>query len=264
MKITCMITVYNEEARIGNFLEHATKWADEVVVRDKASTDSTVDICRSYGIEPAHVPFSSDGTWEMDTLECANNDWVFYMTASEIPTKKLIDKMRELIETRGDELDLVYIPKVLWSLGICSDKSPWHVSYQPFLINRKRAVISDRIHANFSAPKERTATIEREDGCFVAHLTHTSGEAFLRKHLEYAIHEVNTDESEDMIAARCVSSIVSAFDGVGIGHELWAQKCGWNVYFYSIMLLAAERGKDHVKTYGEIARKLIETNWHEQ
>lgn len=262
MKITCLVTVYNEERRIGNFLAHATKWADEVVVRDKCSTDATAEICRQYGVDPIQIPFSADGTQnEREAMESASHDWVFYMTASEIPTKRVIDKARELIASMGDELDMVLVPKILWSLGICSDRSPWHISYQPFLVNRQRVQISDQIHANFSAPKERTGVIQIEDDCFVAHMTHLSGESFLRKHLEYALREVESDEPSQSIIQRCCMNLLSAFKDVAPGDELWAQKCGWNVYFYSIMLMAEERGKDHQKTYDQIAKGMIAKDW---
>jgi hypothetical protein len=216
-----------------------------------------------HGVTPISVPFSADGTWEGDIFDLAANDWCFLMTASEIPTRKVIENARALVDFQGENLDLVMIPKLLWSLGICSPESPWHASYQPFLVHRKRVQMSSRIHENFSAQRERTGLVPIGDGCYVAHMTHTGGEAFLRKHLEYAIHEVDSDESLDSIFKRCCSSITSAFKGVGPGHELWAQKCGWNIYFYSIMLLASERGKDHLATYREIAGQLIESDWEQ-
>jgi len=59
VKITFLVPVYNEAARIGMVLEHATRWADEVVVMDKGSTDGTLDISRGFGdrvrVVPAHV-----------------------------------------------------------------------------------------------------------------------------------------------------------------------------------------------------------------
>ena len=260
-KITCLLTVYNEESRIGNFLAHATKWADELIVRDKGSTDATVAICEKYGVTPIQIPFSPDGTSEPDCLSIGSNDWVLAMTASNVPTKKLIDECRKIIEEKGDDLDLVQIPKILWSLGICSNESPWYISYQPFLYHRKRVQFSTKIHSNFSAPPERIGKISLVPDCFLAHMTHTSGEAFLRKHLEYAIQEVASDEPYESIVERCCINIATQFKDVHPSHELWAQKCGWNVYFFSIMLLAAERGKNHPKTYDEIAKTLIEKDW---
>ena len=44
VKISFIVPSYNEAARITPVLEHATRWADEVVVMDKGSTDGTLEI----------------------------------------------------------------------------------------------------------------------------------------------------------------------------------------------------------------------------
>ena len=46
-KLSVAIITYNEESNIRRALE-SVKWADEIVVLDSGSTDSTVAICREY------------------------------------------------------------------------------------------------------------------------------------------------------------------------------------------------------------------------
>ncbi len=52
--ITFMIGVYNEEARIRYVLEHAVRWADEVIVVNKSSTDRPVGILRGLVSSDRH------------------------------------------------------------------------------------------------------------------------------------------------------------------------------------------------------------------
>jgi hypothetical protein len=261
MKLTCICTVYNEESRIVNFLSHATKWADEVIIRDKQSTDRTVEICNSYGVEVIPVPFTDSAHFDPSFIDPASNEWVFLMTASETPTRNLIHQINKLLDERSHELDLVAVPKRLWSFGIHSKQSPWGVSYQPFLMRKGGVIMSAEIHRNFSHAEGRGATIPFDDLTFVDHATHATAEKFLKQHMEYALAEVNSDESTDSINQRCANALLGAFEGVNPGHELWSQRCGWNVYFWSILLLASERCKDHRPLYESISRSIIATDW---
>lgn len=63
VKISFIVPSYNEAARIGAVLEHATRWADEVVVMDKGSTDGTIEICKKFGdkVRVRTIPFSERG-----------------------------------------------------------------------------------------------------------------------------------------------------------------------------------------------------------
>jgi glycosyltransferase involved in cell wall biosynthesis len=87
--ITFLVAVKNEESRIRYVLDVATKWADEVIVVDKGSTDSTGYICWKYYPE---VKLVEAGTRTLnDWIYLAAYDWVYCGTPSEIPTRKLID-----------------------------------------------------------------------------------------------------------------------------------------------------------------------------
>ena len=48
LKITALVTTFNEEKNIGKCLE-SVKWADEILIIDSFSTDKTLEICKQYG-----------------------------------------------------------------------------------------------------------------------------------------------------------------------------------------------------------------------
>ena len=113
VKISFVVLSYNEAARIAAVLDHATRWADEVVIVDEGSTDGTLDICRKAGekVRIQSVPFSGLGHARVTEVPgLVQNDWVFLSTCSEIPTKKLISACRQILDQREAELDLVCAP----------------------------------------------------------------------------------------------------------------------------------------------------------
>ncbi len=258
MKISVIVGTYNEAQRLPGFLSHATKWADEVIVVDKSSTDETRELANAGGAKVVQVPFSRSGFEDPRTgINAANNDWCFCMTPGEVPTPGLIQAVKELLASRGNELDLIAIPKKLYSFGIHDTDSPWSVSYQPFLLHRKRAHISTKTHANFSLkPGGRGDTIPFSEDCHVLHPTHATVESFLRSHFDYILAVI-----EGCPVEACEEKIREAYRQMngnqfgGPKYDLLGQHAAWNLYWSGIALAAFEkrRGANIPEQYKRMA-----------
>ena len=61
MTVAALYSVYNEEARLDLALEGTSVWADEIIVVDKSSTDTSVEIAQKYGAKIIRMPFSRAG-----------------------------------------------------------------------------------------------------------------------------------------------------------------------------------------------------------
>ncbi|MFC1841429.1 glycosyltransferase, partial [Thermodesulfobacteriota bacterium] len=59
-EISVYILTYNEEKKIGDAVK-SVLWADEIVVADSDSTDSTVHIAKDLGARVVNVPFEGFG-----------------------------------------------------------------------------------------------------------------------------------------------------------------------------------------------------------
>ena len=98
--ITCLILTYNEESRIHIALTHALAWADEVIVLDKHSTDSTREIALRMGARVHLIPFSRQGHERYeDMIAPATHDWVWHFTPGEVPTRRVIEEARRLLSS---------------------------------------------------------------------------------------------------------------------------------------------------------------------
>lgn len=79
----CMI-VRNEEALLGRALESVREIADELIVVDTGSTDSTVEIARSFGAEVFSHPWEDDfAAARNESLRHATKDWILVVDGDQ-------------------------------------------------------------------------------------------------------------------------------------------------------------------------------------
>jgi glycosyltransferase involved in cell wall biosynthesis len=264
--ITCLVGTFNEAARIGNFLKHATKWADQVVVVDKSSTDETPEIVSGYPsikVWLHTVEFTPQGHEDKrQQFDLCTHDWVFLMTPGEVPTRELIQRVRDAIETHGNDVDIITVPKKLYSFGIHNPASPWSIGQQPFVVNRKRAIISNRVHRNFSLrPGGKAINIPYSETCHVYHPTHATVKSFLRSHFDYIIAEADGCESPAELVREALKQI-AAHDFGNHNPELFGQECAWKLYWLGCCLAAWEKQHGNVPAqYQAETQRRINQDW---
>lgn len=108
--VTAVILTYNEEQNVVHCLESVKSIANVFVV-DSGSTDQTIAICRSYGVEPvqhAYVNHASQWQWALDNLPI-ETDWVLALDADFVVEPALIDKLRTELPRLGANVAGVYV-----------------------------------------------------------------------------------------------------------------------------------------------------------
>ncbi len=257
-KITCCILTYNEAERIRIALTHAFKWADEVCVIDKGSTDETRTIAENLGAKVYVMNYTRQGHEDLVQYSSfASNDWLWCFTPGEVPTKALIERGRELVYS--GKYDLIRVPMMYFSFGIHHEKSPWSWSLQPRLYNRKHVVFSGQAHNPIGA--ERFFNIEPTEHIYVLHQTHSDAQGFMRAHADYMINEANQGTPEEAMA-RAMAWIGRFDEAFKANQELIPQAWGWKIYWLGVLLHAWERQAPSVKKqYKERAEKFLVNEW---
>ncbi len=257
-KISCCILTYNEAERIRIALSHAFKWADEVCVIDKGSTDETRTIADEMGAKVYVIPFSRQGHEDLAQFASfAQNDWIWGFTPGEVPTKSLIEEGRRLVET--GEYDLIRIPMKYWSFGVHHERSPWSWSLQPRLYNRKHVTFTGMAHAPIHA--ERAYNLKPTDAWYVIHQTHADAKNFMRAHADYMINEANQGTPAEAMA-RAMAMVGRYDEGFKSDVALMPQAWGWKIYWLGVLLHAWERQADSVPAqYKARAEALLATEW---
>ena len=145
-KISIIIVTRNEESNIRQCLE-TVRWADEIVMVDQASTDSTVKIAREftdniYIVEPK-------GYCEPDritALEKASFDWVFCVDADERIPQELIREIKLIMSSDNVEYDGYFIPRVNYIFGRQMKYGGHKGDKQIRLFKKSRTTLSHKIH----------------------------------------------------------------------------------------------------------------------
>jgi glycosyltransferase involved in cell wall biosynthesis len=83
IKLSVVIITYNEERNIGRCLASVRNIADEIVVLDSHSTDSTVRICREHGAKVFTHPFDGHIQQKNRAITYASNKHVLSLDADE-------------------------------------------------------------------------------------------------------------------------------------------------------------------------------------
>src|ERR1017187_1898403 len=86
----------NEEANLPRTLK-SVRWADEIVVVDSGSTDSTREIAESYGAKTSYHPFGGHGEQKNVALDLCTSDWILLLDADEGLSAALQKEIRQLL-----------------------------------------------------------------------------------------------------------------------------------------------------------------------
>jgi len=101
MKISATIITFNEESNIKAACE-SVSWADEIVVVDSESTDTTRDIATNCGARVIVNPWPGFGAQKQFAVEQAKNDWIFSLDADERVSEQLRSSIAAVREPGAD------------------------------------------------------------------------------------------------------------------------------------------------------------------
>ncbi len=114
-KVSVTIITFNEEENILDCLE-SVKWADEIIVVDSFSTDSTVEICRQYTDKVIQRKWPGHVDQKQFALEQATGDWVLSLDADERLSEGAIREVREVIRNGETAVDGYIFPRKAYYL----------------------------------------------------------------------------------------------------------------------------------------------------
>ncbi|WP_148713992.1 glycosyltransferase family 2 protein [Chitinolyticbacter meiyuanensis] len=133
----------NAEARLAQCLA-ALSFADEVVIVDSGSSDSTLDIARAHGTriqETADWPgFGLQKNRAIDLVDC---DWVLVIDADEVVTTELAASIRQAIASGHH--DVWQLNRLSSFCGQWMRHSGWFPDWIPRLFRKGAARYSDEL-----------------------------------------------------------------------------------------------------------------------
>jgi glycosyltransferase involved in cell wall biosynthesis len=133
--ISAVIITLNEELFIGKCLESLEGIADEIIVVDSFSTDSTVDICKKNGVKLVQHEFTGFMDQKNYSLTLTANKYVLSLDADEA----LSDELRKsILEIKNNiRADGYYFNRLNNFCGKWMRHSAWYPDRQLRLFNKE-------------------------------------------------------------------------------------------------------------------------------
>ena len=174
-KLSIIIITKNEQNLIRDCLQ-SISWADEIIVVDSGSNDSTLDICREY---TKHILINTDwqgfGYQKELALQQATGEWVLSIDADERVTPELKQEIQLAMSSSNH---IAYeIPRLAYYMGKKIQHGGWWPDYVLRLFLRKQGQFSDDIVHERVLVKGSTGKLNKP----LLHYSYTSLEQVLVK-----------------------------------------------------------------------------------
>jgi glycosyltransferase involved in cell wall biosynthesis len=135
-KISVTVRTFNEEQNIRECLE-SVSWADEIIVVDSKSTDSTVSIAREFTDKVMIQEWLGHIGQSQFATDQANNLWVLHMDADERVSSALRDEMLAL-DLNNSPCDAYEMPRRHFFMQQWINHSAWYPDYKIRLFRKDR------------------------------------------------------------------------------------------------------------------------------
>jgi glycosyltransferase involved in cell wall biosynthesis len=107
--LSVIIISKNEEKKLPDCLE-SVKWADEIILVDTGSTDTTIEIAKKSGAKIYHYEKGSYQDWRNKGLSVASGKWILYIDADERVAPELHQEIKSKIQMTNDKEERRQIP----------------------------------------------------------------------------------------------------------------------------------------------------------
>lgn len=192
-EISATVVTLNEEENIRDCLETLT-WCDEIVIVDSYSDDDTVEIAREYTDKIYTYERTGYGDpARQKALEEVSGEWICMVDADEMIPPQLATRLRAKAEQ--GETDVVYAPRMNFSLGKWLDAAGWWPDYCPVLYRTDAVSYSETIH-DFISFNSRSSKkeLEANQENAIRHFNHTDIEDKISRVNKYTTIEAQQSE----------------------------------------------------------------------
>lgn len=144
--VSVLILAKNEEKFIGDCIKSVKTFADEIIVIDDDSSDSTAQISTSLGAKV--ISHSLNGDWGQQqtfAIQQASCDWIFFIDADERATDILSAHIKQILNE--DDRHFAYLtPRLSYFWNQPLKHGGWFPDYVVRLIPRHGTYVEGFVH----------------------------------------------------------------------------------------------------------------------
>jgi len=149
-QITAIIPTFNEEANIEAAIK-SVLWADEIIIIDSFSTDSTQSIATSYKVNFIQHQYTNSAAQKNWIIPQAKHQWIFLLDADEYASDALIKEVKSTISNESSKAGY-WIRRKNFFMGKKVNYSGWQNDKVIRLFKRDLCKYEDKnVHAEILA-----------------------------------------------------------------------------------------------------------------
>jgi hypothetical protein len=174
-QVSAVVLTLNEAKHVGDCLDSLT-WADDKLVFDSFSTDSTCQIAHEHGARVLQNKFENYAQQRNAALASVQSEWVFFLDADERCTPLLAQEIRHTLNT--PHTTVYAVPRHNYLFGKLTLGAGWYPDFQARLFRVGKA--------GFDPVREvhEVAQFEGEMGFLKHELIHYNYESVQQFHLK--------------------------------------------------------------------------------
>ena len=139
--VSVLLPTYNCAKTVRTTLE-SVKWADEILVADSFSTDSTLEVCREYGTRVIQREYHNSASQKNWALPQCRNEWVLQIDSDEVLSPELRDEIEKAMATAAPGVHAFRMPRRNHMLGRWVRYGGVYPDYQTRLLRRDRGTLA--------------------------------------------------------------------------------------------------------------------------
>lgn len=162
MNISAVIISFNEQKNIADAIQSVV-WADEIIVVDSGSSDSTRAIAEASGAKVLTRKWEGFSSQKQFAVDQAENDWIISLDADERVSPELRDEILAL-KPNINAADGYKMPRLSIYMGRKIHHGGWYPNWQLRLFDRTKGRWNDMlIHESFKMADGSLTTKLRGD-----------------------------------------------------------------------------------------------------
>ncbi len=189
LPVSVIVHTRNEEHNIADCLERLKDWAGEIIVMDMESTDRTVEIARRYTDKVFSHPLIRDFDAARNvSAQHARYEWIFYVDADERVPEALVEALRQMLPTLGDDVSAVKLTYKNYFLGKwIRHAGQWYPGYKaPMLLRKGRFEWLGTAHEGVRVWGRIVLFPPDNPDCAIEHYSTPTLDRYLQKLIHYS------------------------------------------------------------------------------
>jgi hypothetical protein len=182
-KLSALVVSFNRAGIIGTCLR-ALRFADEVIVVDKSSTDETPEIAARLADRVITVPWSPtvEETRAFAVAQCSH-DWIVFVDDDECLSSEAVRFIQA--EVAAPRADAYAFPRRHYILGVHDERAYYWPEHQICLFRRGAVEFNSTVHAGVVPRSDRMLVVAEDTGACIRHLSHQDVAQWLDKTNRY-------------------------------------------------------------------------------